>query len=402
MSEQIKKVLSNVVQSLSSTEQATARSNIGAQAQLTAGTNIYIDPDNVISVSGMTPDKVYVFNDNSFNRNAVKQAFDNGKLVYVNTKFAPDYSKVVRLRLAGYDDTTINGEPYEVYWFCSPVTRYSADARKYGNAEFNLQAHFYYYNKTTGVVTSSGGTSWQLRQPDWSVTDETADNCILNKPSLSETQTIAYGASTATHVSTLLVDCDDPEGYVGIKTDGSTQGLLVQGPYKTLLDSGINGGSGVGSASTPIYVDTDGTFKAGTPVANGGKHSHTAELYFHHSDDGDVYHIRNVANYCMNHVVVANHSSDICSIVVEAPTLGTNEEYDYYIVFDCADSSGGCNVNVQNCDAEIFNFPYYEPNGPQGQPYVAFQDITYTWVEFTGSPRYHVEVIGNRYTVHRF
>jgi len=52
MSEQIKKVLSNVAQSLSSTEQAQARSNIGAQAQLTAGTNITIDSNNVISAAG--------------------------------------------------------------------------------------------------------------------------------------------------------------------------------------------------------------------------------------------------------------------------------------------------------------------------------------------------------------
>jgi len=52
MSEQIKKVLSNVAQSLSSTEQAQARSNIGAQAQLTAGTNVTIDSDNVISATG--------------------------------------------------------------------------------------------------------------------------------------------------------------------------------------------------------------------------------------------------------------------------------------------------------------------------------------------------------------
>lgn len=48
MSEQIKKVLSNVAQSLSSTEQAQARSNIGAQAQLTAGPNVDII-NNVIS-----------------------------------------------------------------------------------------------------------------------------------------------------------------------------------------------------------------------------------------------------------------------------------------------------------------------------------------------------------------
>ena len=203
MSEQIKKVLSNVTQTLTDEEQAQARANIGAQAQLTAGTNIYINPDNVISVSGMTPDKVYVFNDNSFNRNAVKQAFDAGKLVYVNTKFAPDYSKVVRLRLAGYDDTTVNGVAYEVYWFCSPVTRYDAAARKYGNAEFNLQAHFYYYNKATGVVTSSGGTSWQLRQPDWAQADDTADNFIANKP------TIPAFVATGSDTQPVYIDSDN-------------------------------------------------------------------------------------------------------------------------------------------------------------------------------------------------
>ena len=52
MSEQIKKVLSNVAQTLTSTEQAQARANIGAQAQLTAGTNVTIDANNVISAAG--------------------------------------------------------------------------------------------------------------------------------------------------------------------------------------------------------------------------------------------------------------------------------------------------------------------------------------------------------------
>lgn len=270
MSEQIKKVLSNVAQTLTSTEQAQARANIGAQAQLTAGTNITIDANNVISATG---------------------------------------------------------------------------------------------------------------------------------PSIQKQN---YGDTDPSAVSTLLIDSDDPEGYALLKADNVTKGFLVQGPYKTLLDSGINSGSGVGDASTPIYVDTDGTFKAGNAVVNGGKHSHTAELYYHHYDDGDHYNVRGIKNYCINHVAVTNHSADVCYIEIEAPTLGTNEEYDYYVVFDCTNSSGGSNVTVQNCDAEIFNFPYYNPNGPQGQPYVAFQDKTYTWVELTGSPRYHVEVIGNRYTIHRF
>jgi len=132
------------------------------------------------------------------------------------------------------------------------------------------------------------------------------------------------------------------------------------------------------------------------------KHKHDAELYFYNTDDGDHYHVRGIQNYAVNHVAVQNHNGDICSVTIEAPTLGLNEEYDYVVVFDCTNSSGSCNVSVQGCDAEIFHFPFYNPNGPQGQPFVDFQDKTETLVEFSGSPRYQVEVIGNRYTVHRF
>ena len=309
--ERIYKALANCEQGLSSSEQAQARENIGAQGALTAGSNITIAGDTISAT-----DTTY-----------------------------------------GVFSTSADG--------LVPKASGTGDTSKFLKGDGTWEA-----------VPQSGS--------------------VVKK--------IDYGESSASTVSTLLIDSDDPENYSAIKADGSIKGYLVQGPYKTLVDSGINGGSGVGDASTPIYVDTDGTFKAGNAVVNGGKHSHTAELYHHHydSDYGDVYHVRNVANYCINHVVVANHSSDICSIVIEAPTLGTNEEYDYYVAFDCTNSSGGCYVEVQNCDAEIVDFPYYDPNGPQGLPIVAFQDITKTYVGFSGSPRYHVEVIGGRYTVHRF
>lgn len=62
-------------------------------------------------------------------------------------------------------------------------------------------------------------------------------------------------------VSALKIDSDDPDGYAYVKADDVGQGYLVQGPYKTLLDAGINSGHGVGDSATPIYIDTDGTFK---------------------------------------------------------------------------------------------------------------------------------------------
>lgn len=71
-----------------------------------------------------------------------------------------------------------------------------------------------------------------------------------------------YGDTDPSNVSTLLIDADDPEGYSLLKADNSIKGYLVQGPYRTLLDSGINGGSGVGDGNTPVYVDSDGTFKS--------------------------------------------------------------------------------------------------------------------------------------------
>lgn len=69
-----------------------------------------------------------------------------------------------------------------------------------------------------------------------------------------------YGG-TAKTVSGLLFDADDPEGYLEVNTNGATIGNLVAGPYKGLLDSGINSGSGKGDSDTPVYIDSDGTFK---------------------------------------------------------------------------------------------------------------------------------------------
>lgn len=85
---------------------------------------------------------------------------------------------------------------------------------------------------------------------------------------------------------------------------------------------------------------------------------HNAELYLYLSDDGDHYHVRNVVNNAINHVVVYNHTGDICSILVEAPVLGADEEYNYYVVFDCADSSGSCGVDVESASPRILDTSY--------------------------------------------
>lgn len=202
-----------------------------------------------------------------------------------------------------------------------------------------------------------------------------------------------YGDTSESNVSTLLIDSDDPDGYSVLKADSVNKGALVAGPYATLLNSGINGGFGKGDANTPIFAGTDGMFKPCSAV-RGGKTSNTAELYFYNTDDGDHYRVRGIKNYCVNHVAVDSHSGDICSVLIEAPTLETGEEYDYVVVFDCTDSNGSCNVSVENADAEIFMLPL------DTESHVA--TMSFTLVGFSGSPQYQVEVVGGRFTVHSF
>ena len=86
----------------------------------------------------------------------------------------------------------------------------------------------------------------------------------------SNVQKIDYGESSSSIVSSLLIDSDDPEGYVSVKCDNTSKGDLVAGPYKGLLDSGINRGYGVGDSTHPVYVDSNGMFQqvnsVGTPI----------------------------------------------------------------------------------------------------------------------------------------
>ena len=97
-------------------------------------------------------------------------------------------------------------------------------------------------------------------QSDWNQTDSTADNYIENKPSL---QRVVYG-STASELTGLKFDADDPEGYVHVLLDSDQQatGQLVAGPYKTLLDSGTAGSKG--DEDHGIYIDSNGVFQACT------------------------------------------------------------------------------------------------------------------------------------------
>ena len=88
------------------------------------------------------------------------------------------------------------------------------------------------------------------------------DNIRINGTTISadvpELALKQYGAPSNTPISSLVLDADDPEGYVTVKADNGSVGNLVSGPYATLLNSGVDG---VGDSTHGVYIDTDGTFK---------------------------------------------------------------------------------------------------------------------------------------------
>lgn len=330
MSEAINKVLYNVDQTADTTaaQKAQARANIGAQGLLTAGTNITIDANNVISALGLS--EVFYAEYGVATVSDISAARNAGKLVF----------------------TLIPGTYYPTAAYLREVTRNGA------NANF-------------GSVVSDGAS--------------------------------------------VKIASVDSEG--------------------AWTNSTVN----LATASS----------------VSGGKKRNVAELYFDYSDDGDVYGVRGIRNYCVNHVVVHNHSQDICLLHIDAPAIASDEEYDYTVVFDCTDSSGACNVTVENADAEIFATPSFNKvsqwlnvygsdtpsdailstreilvmdaaNNPkylqigrasyqvehpvhQAGPCVLHADSSFNLdniarrtIGFSGSPQYQVEVLGGRYTVHAF
>lgn len=225
MSEKIMKVLANVQQGLTDEQKAQARSNIGAQATLTAGTNITIS-NNVISAAG--------------------------------------------------------GEQVNADW------------------------------------TSNSGLSE-----------------ILHKPYVTEVKELtgssAYGP-VYTNVPTLTLG----NQIISTDTSGSNAAFGIVAPVPTNSDVGKSLVAGNGST----HWET---------VNPGGKLlKHTANFVRVGSNFDDPWHVQNTLNNAINHVVIDNHSGDICSILIEAPTIAADEEYNYSVVFDCTNSSGGCGLDVEN------------------------------------------------------
>ena len=196
-------------------------------------------------------------------------------------------------------------------------------------------------------VATSGSYNDLTDQPtfeqvnaDWDAVSGAAE--ILNKPEVTEIEVAGYVEPNPDSVSV------GANGEVTALMSGTTQahlGILPVVPTSADANKFLMAtydGNNVGTSWQPV---TGG---------QGGYARHDAELYLHHTFDSfKEYHVRNCVNNAINHVAVENLQGQICGLLIEAPTIGVNEEYNYTVQFDCVNSSGGCSVDVENAAPKI-------------------------------------------------
>lgn len=181
-------------------------------------------------------------------------------------------------------------------------------------------------------VTSDGAsvkTATVDRSGNWS--NSTVNLATVSNSSL--VQKLNYGDIQPSRVATLTIDSDDPEGYAQVKADGATKGYLVQGPYKYLLDSGINNGSGVGDANTPVFIDSNGTFQSCNSPTPG------LELL---DIENVVYDSDGVKSLSIENGKAYNVSVDEVNVTVQLGTL--SEDTVHTIICFNTDSHNTCSV----------------------------------------------------------
>ena len=130
--EKIEKVIANMVQGLTTAEQAQARENIGAQAQLTAGTNITIDANNVISASG-----------------------DGGSGVFIATYNSTTYSEI--------SDALAAGAAVVLRYGGADIPISSSTATRHGFLQVQRDGHSYFQQSdSTRVFVVGSDDTWQM------------------------------------------------------------------------------------------------------------------------------------------------------------------------------------------------------------------------------------------------
>lgn len=274
--EQIKKVLANVSQTLTETEKAQARANIGAasSADVATGAVLYNTPQNLNNTEKEQAREnigaVSAADIPSFTQvQANWDELDPSDPAYIrnkpNTTLPPYTSTEANLTLC------VNEYGNGVEWDRRLKARLVDDDGQGSTTSKDISNMTVNLNSTAMGLVRVRPAGESIRMAGWlapdfeSITDE-GKVLKISANNLPEWETNpdltykAYGAQDYAPLSAMKIDMDNPDGYIGFKlnNDNNYTGYAVAGPYKALLDSGVNG---KGNSTTPVYIDSDGTFK---------------------------------------------------------------------------------------------------------------------------------------------
>lgn len=322
MSENINKVLADRAQSFTTAEQKQARDNIGAQASIT-----------------------YSYSGSSITGIDGSALAGTGSLSTV-------------ARDANLSGNGTSGSPLGL------------------NSAINLECSGDFYGSSLVALGWTPGAQGY----------GTSNGLLVSAYSGNKAVKITYAGMYVNHPAS-GIGGDAQTSYYGASPDlwynGSSQYLKhtwFDESGMRMEDKGLSNNSAVYGASAAQFWDHDlgqqvcdaSSIYRWNNMTGGGRARNSATLVWDHDTDSThVYHVTGVMNNAINYVLVSGHTADVCNILIEAPVIGSAEDYDYAVQFDCVDSEGNASVDVENAYPEI------------KQQYSLGQSIAYLKTELT-------------------
>lgn len=300
-------VVTNIAQNFDADEKAQGRANIDA-----AGITSAFDSSGSLVASGditFDPSKIYVGGTEVFTQlQSDWNESDSASMAYILHKpTIPDNVYLAEYGVATVAEISAARNAGKVVFTLIPGTYYPTVAYLREITRHGAAANF------SSVVSSDSAVKTATVDGNGSWSNGTVNLATVSGSSLI--QKLNYGDSDPSRVSTLLIDSDDPEGYAQIKADNAAVGNLVVGPYKGLLDSGINSGSGLGTSTKPLYIDDSSHFVECDPLQKELTAGYRIEIVPGANDTTRI-------NNTMHESVV-----NTCLIW---DTLANNYDFDYY------------------------------------------------------------------------
>lgn len=274
--EQIKKLLVNTPQSLSEAEKAQGRANLGAasSADVASYAVLYNTAQDLNNdekeqarenIGAISASDIPAFTQVQSNWNES----DPSNPAYIRNK--PSFALPTYTSTEANFSLCVNEYGNGIEWDRRLKARLVDDDGQGSTTSKDISNMTVNLNETAKGLIRVRPAGESIRMAGWlapdfeSITDEgkvlkISTNNLPEWATNPDLTYKAYGSQDYAPLSAMKIDLDDPDGYIGLKlnNDNNYTGYVVAGPYKALLDSGVNG---KGNSTTPVYIDSDGTFK---------------------------------------------------------------------------------------------------------------------------------------------